>query len=248
MANATTKLFVAGLLVVLPVRATIPATAATLQVNLINAAGAPHEIVERAREIAARVFRAAGVEILWLDSCRADSEHPLSVKCSQPEGMLTVVINLDAPRRWSRNALGCALPLAGSGNHAGAFYSRIADLARDPVRGLGASEAEILGHVISHELGHLLLHTDMHSPDGLMKADWTPQDLYAMRHGNLSFRTLKRARCGEPVSGAKMRSRRNATEPPRVKALNAEFLLRISFPPKQQVSLSGKSPKAVPAG
>src|SRR5689334_18016613 len=119
--------------------------------------------------------------------CDTDFQRDRGANCPASAGALIVVINADPTRGWSRSALGCALPLVGRGDHAGVFYSRIVKVAGNPTRSVGASEPEILGHVISHELGHLLLHTNMHSPGGLMAADWTPQDFYAIRHSKLLF-------------------------------------------------------------
>ncbi len=47
------------------------------------------------------------------------------------------------------------------------------------------STAEVLGHVIAHELGHLLLNTPGHSTHGIMHGEW-----------NLpTFRTLSAVCC-----------------------------------------------------
>ena len=159
--------------------------AATLRVKLTNAAGAPQETVACAREIVGGVFRAAGLDILWFDACVTDSQRQGG--CPVSAGTFTVVINQDATRGWSRTALGCALPLAGQGDHAGVFYSRIAKVAHDPTYSVGASEADVLAHAIAHELGHLLLHTNLHSPEGLMRSSWRWQDFDAMRRGKLLF-------------------------------------------------------------
>ena len=35
----------------------------------------------------------------------------------------------------------------------------------------------ILGHAAAHEIGHLLLGSNSHSPFGLMRARWSGQDL-----------------------------------------------------------------------
>src|SRR5260370_16396869 len=50
----------------------------------------------------------------------------------------------------------------------------------------GADIAQILGHVIAHELGRLL-GLDSHSPTGLMRADWNLTDLRNATHSYLLF-------------------------------------------------------------
>jgi hypothetical protein len=40
---------------------------------------------------------------------------------------------------------------------------------------------------MAHELGHLLLGSNSHSPTGLMRADWRTKDLTGMAQGGLVF-------------------------------------------------------------
>ena len=43
------------------------------------------------------------------------------------------------------------------------------------------------GHILAHEIGHVLLGTDSHSPTGLMKPGWNSLDLGAMLASRLEF-------------------------------------------------------------
>jgi hypothetical protein len=45
----------------------------------------------------------------------------------------------------------------------------------------------ILGHVIAHEVGHLLLGTNSHSQDGIMSAEWSGSELRRLAKGALLF-------------------------------------------------------------
>jgi predicted metalloendopeptidase len=49
--------------------------------------------------------------------------------------------------------------------------------------------AEILGHVIAHEIGHVLEGIARHSPEGLMKAHWGLHDYMRMKKQRLCFST-----------------------------------------------------------
>jgi hypothetical protein len=49
------------------------------------------------------------------------------------------------------------------------------------------SLAQLLGHVIAHELGHMLLGPNSHSGMGLMRAQWSGRELQAADHGGLFF-------------------------------------------------------------
>ena len=67
----------------------------------------------------------------------------------------------------------------------------------------------VLSYAAAHEVGHLLLGDDAHTPQGLMKADWESDDFRAMAQNRFRFspeqtRELKRRYgAGRPVgSGA----------------------------------------------
>ena len=53
---------------------------------------------------------------------------------------------------------------------------------RDPER-----RAAFLAHVLVHEIGHLLKRTNAHSPDGVMKAHWSKEDVTRMAYRPLPF-------------------------------------------------------------
>ena len=67
------------------------------------------------------------------------------------------------------------------------LYDRILDATE---RGSGmpaAIPAAFLAHVLVHEIGHLLMRTDVHSPDGVMKAHWSNADCSRMAYRPLPF-------------------------------------------------------------
>jgi hypothetical protein len=45
----------------------------------------------------------------------------------------------------------------------------------------------VLAYAAAHEVGHLLLGDQAHTPQGLMKASWDNQDFGAMTQGGLHF-------------------------------------------------------------
>ena len=97
----------------------------------------------------------------------------------------------------SRHAFGEAtLGFAEGGNLASVFYKRVEDLTwfLD-----GHDEHEtpmLLGDVIAHEIGHLLLGTNSDSPTGIMSAKW---DREYLRLGQMGFQRFS------PEQGAAMR-------------------------------------------
>ncbi len=84
----------------------------------------------------------------------------------------------------SRTERNRRLAIAHSENMAAyAFYKRIVDLAEHN----GADIAALLGHVIAHEIGHLLLPYDSHSSSGVMRAEWDRGQFDDMAKGLLTF-------------------------------------------------------------
>ena len=45
----------------------------------------------------------------------------------------------------------------------------------------------MLSVAMVHEMGHLLLDSDDHTPSGIMRAEWDQDDLNAIRRGQLSL-------------------------------------------------------------
>jgi hypothetical protein len=77
------------------------------------------------------------------------------------------------------------MPHLGSGDHAGVFLSRVRQTA---ARNAGIIEvSDLLGCVMVHEIGHLLLHSTMHSSEGLMRAKYRPVDLKKAGQRQLKF-------------------------------------------------------------
>jgi hypothetical protein len=54
-------------------------------------------------------------------------------------------------------------------------------------RGDSSFETLLLGHLMAHEIGHLLLGAGNHSPTGLMRARWQQQELELIRRRTLAF-------------------------------------------------------------
>ena len=90
-----------------------------------------------------------------------------------------------ATNDFGEDTLGIAIPRFGSGDHAGVFLSRVRQKAAQSVGVIDISD--LLGYVIAHEIGHLLLHSTLHSSEGLMRADLRQADLKKAAQRQLKF-------------------------------------------------------------
>jgi hypothetical protein len=83
--------------------------------------------------------------------------------------------------RWV--PLGEALIRGGRGQLATVFPDRVRGLARRAA----VDYAPLLGRVMAHELGHLLLGVSTHSATGLMRGNWTHHDVRRQRDDEWLF-------------------------------------------------------------
>ena len=70
------------------------------------------------------------------------------------------------------------------------FYHRAVELEAGKL----GTRAEILGGILAHEIGHLLLAESSHSGTGVLRARWGDQDLRMIAYGRLWFTPEQAAR------------------------------------------------------
>jgi hypothetical protein len=137
-------------------------------------------IVARAEREAADILREAKVETDWLN-CVAYSEEPCTCsRCQSSLEALHLVLKI-LPRATGKDlalhssALGFARSSPGgqSGSVASVFYDRVEYLAS----GADPTTSHVLAAVMAHEIGHLLLPFVGHSEIGIMRGEWSPDDL-----------------------------------------------------------------------
>jgi hypothetical protein len=121
-----------------------------------------------AEQFATEVYRKAGVRAVWTDGAAATAQHADALHVD------VLILSREMVARKSQSdgideqVFGVA---ARPARRAYIFYSRIADRAR-----LTASSAALLlGIVIAHEVGHLLLPAFSHSASGIMSVSWERQ-------------------------------------------------------------------------
>ncbi len=74
----------------------------------------------------------------------------------------------------------------GVGFYGYVFYDRIQQLAEK--RRLAPT---LLGHVLAHEIGHLLMRSTSHSISGIMSGRWTGDELRRISEGAMLFTALE---------------------------------------------------------
>ena len=141
---------------------------------IYHAAAVPPAELQRAETVAGAILRQAGIQTTWRTAGAADlypapSEIPVHLLSVHPP-------NLD------RETSGYAI-LMGDGSYAGvscpAVHASAATLESD--------DAILLGAVMAHEIGHILLRTRDHSTSGVMVTRFGPREVREAARGELQF-------------------------------------------------------------
>jgi len=139
--------------------------------------------LKEAEQEASRIFRAAGISITWMD-CSAMS-NSVDEACYGVPGPTQFVLHIVATGKTSSDMVfGLAfLDEGGAGKYTDVFLDRI-EAAH---RAFGADTSRLLGTVVAHELGHLLLGNHSHSYAGVMTPVWRGEVLQREAMGSLLF-------------------------------------------------------------
>jgi hypothetical protein len=148
-------------------------TLAAAQAVPICMAERPDRATEQAQMVASKIFQAAGVTLDWHSGARFCEENPGQA--------LIIRYTHRTPKTLLPGALANALPFEGV--HIEIFYDRL-------LGSEGAVRVEYLGHVLAHEIAHMLQYTARHSAGGVMKAHWDSPDLARMKERPLAFTKL----------------------------------------------------------
>lgn len=133
-------------------------------VGMLNPQAVPCALLAQAQRTAARIYAGVGVKLRWR---------------SRPGTEIWMQFDTSVPPEVYPGAMGYARPY-------GKTETSIHILLD---RALGAPNfaGVLLGHVMAHELGHVLEGINRHSDSGLMKARWDQHDLQQMLVTPLSF-------------------------------------------------------------
>jgi hypothetical protein len=163
-----------------PMSAAVPR--ATITVRVYHRASLSSAIEQRALTEANTVMRLAFVDVRW-QGCAGPNRSPA---CEIPGGPseLLLIVREGIPCQETSARLGHALVVHGAGGV-------VATVQLDCIAWLasvsGTDIGLILGRVVAHELGHLMMHTSSHAKRGLMRANWTPSEVRRNRAADWMF-------------------------------------------------------------
>ena len=117
----------------------------------------PMQTLREAEGRASLIFRRAGVEIEWADCPLNDEDPSLYPKCPAILDATQLFLRI-FPRTATKVDVGGEAFVAA--RIANIFWNRVEEQAQ----GLNVAAPRFLAHTVAHELGHLLLGSNSHSP------------------------------------------------------------------------------------
>jgi hypothetical protein len=148
----------------------------------LHAGSVPGPLLALAKSEASAILRQVGTRVFW-QTIEAHPEPAPLRECGIHQVDIHVIDILIRDRSSAQEhpgALGYSLPFASSGFRVVVFYDRVIGATDRP-------SAKLLGNVIAHEVGHMLMGTGSHSGKGLMRAHWSRGEMATLQQHALSF-------------------------------------------------------------
>lgn len=153
-----------------------------IQVAFIDRVGLSASEIASAQYEVTRIYERVKISLVWVGADSATGYRRFVVYVvSQP---------FDKRHKANAGVLGMAPGTKDErGKRVWVFYDRI----RDHASVTGVTRATLLGMVIAHEIGHLLLPYNSHTLTGLMSSGWDGRDLIRGEVGLLTFNASQAA-------------------------------------------------------
>jgi hypothetical protein len=126
-----------------------------------------------ARAIATKIYSEIGIRVIW----RSAAARPRGCSKAPQHRNIVVVFATASPQKTTDMAVAYANPFATDGPCVTVLIDRVRDLVRRNPQSTGY----LLGHVLAHEMGHVLQGIARHSETGVMKPRWSTGEIMDMR-------------------------------------------------------------------
>ena len=168
-----------------------------ITLRVLNYAEVPEKTLIQAEEEVTKIFHKIGVESVWRNIPLSPEQNPAGPVSKDPSSLfpqLSILIISRAAAKPMEERLDLKKDVFGlsprpkdsrGGRLAYVFHHRVREFVIK--RTLFEQEALVLGLVIAHEIGHLLLNHTNYSRTGIMRERWDGQDLRLATFGDLVF-------------------------------------------------------------
>jgi hypothetical protein len=173
-----------------------PEPGATVVVRTFNYAQVPVDALTDAQETAARIFKPAGVALVWID-CRVPQSGG-GAACTQPldvgrDLMLRLMDQGPVDVTTASRAVALGTSMLDRERRQGVLMTVDLRSMRRIASETSTDPSTLLGRAIAHEMGHLLLGTSQHSKGGLMRALWSQDELRGLKTAHWQFSSREAA-------------------------------------------------------
>jgi hypothetical protein len=176
-----------------------PVTSPVITIHVHNYAGVPAKTMTESEEVATEIFCKAGVQTRWTDA-DLTTENGQENSVDYPARTLadihlSIFTRAMSDRDGAPNDVMGLAPGSGPDrkivyifeSNVEARFWRLARAQGSARLSRPISKAQILGHAIAHEIGHLLLNQQVHSAHGIMRGEWGFADFRDMTEGMFLF-------------------------------------------------------------
>jgi hypothetical protein len=174
-------------------------TSPAITIHVRNYASVAPQTLTEAEKVATEIYRKAGVETRWADVPLTAENGQLNSAGHQTFTLADIQLSIFPDVMSDRsglptNVMGQAPGTGPDRRLVYVFDGKVRTLFLSTssayIRGdmdRHVSMGQVLGHAIAHEIGHLLLSQQVHSPHGIMRGEWSFVDFRDMASGMLLF-------------------------------------------------------------
>ena len=158
-----------------------------LSVRVYNNALVARDTLSFAEEETSRVFLQAGIAITWIHCGPDEQPHPA---CNEPLSPSVLIMRLFRGAKLARRGLYsfcCGFAIRPQNGLGGTYATIFYDCAQEIARGTHLPEDVVLGHLLAHEIGHLMLSSPTHAQSGIMRDRLNGKDWQLAARGLLLF-------------------------------------------------------------
>ncbi len=163
------------------------AAAQVLNVTIVDYANVPPGTLAGAGQVLTEIYRTAGSQLrLHVQTEEWRPDEPTGLDGVSGDIVLRICSAEMARKLIQRDSvLGYVQPTAlGELRRVATVFFHRVEMMNEATQ---TDTARLLGAVLAHETGHLLLGRRSHSPQGIMRCPWDTEELIALRQGRLRF-------------------------------------------------------------
>jgi hypothetical protein len=167
-----------------------------INVLVLNYSDVSPNVLAAAERETSRIFAQAGLRFQWMDcSVRHSSDLPSACEDEPVTGQIRVRI---LPRQLNHNFSDSVFGFVVAPTYASVYYEsalRLVQTATDATSNVSV----ILGCLMAHEIGHLLLGQGQHTVSGIMQPSWDIHQVQFALRGALGFSSQQARRMRQSI-------------------------------------------------